>query len=504
MLRSGHAPPHSHPIARSSGATLNPAAGTFKPHGLNLNPPANANSEVDALVPHQPQSSHDDQVTVKVSDLNNFASSFNEEILSLRRDIETLKQGGWSVTVGAFQPPEQIDLSEVEATRQRLQNSSGLFGVLTNIAKQIEGPPSKTLAVQPIQTSGSSVYGGKPDGFLDGSDSEAEHSKQSPCIPTHPDTPVPSTEDPSFTYMSSAGNWQPLAIRSLRPLDDAAFTDIPTPATMQTFSWDFIRKFLLGKSWSPGFYYHRVIDGASILPSRSYYILDASSDPYVPRSPAAHGAKLTAFFNPENPEDVDGDDASGAFDNVPVFVSDSDWAKRHKIGSGTRDDESDLGGRKYVYMGMYSQLRFSDKLDYDRQVEHIPDAVKMYWAEQLADIARPDWVTDALMKAFVPKPEYEGPLPGQKGIENDVVRQEVGRHVRELSEWEDEARKKVGKLTKEKVLQAFAREDAADPPGLRLWWEYLQCVGWDHGFYNMMVREQQKWADKETRVKSMA
>ncbi|KAF4540308.1 Sh3 domain-containing protein [Lasiodiplodia theobromae] len=467
-----------------------------------------------AVVPHHHQEDGNQQVTVFASDLHQLTSFFNEEILSLRKDMEMLKQGGWTVTVGAFQPSKTFDLTEVNATRERLQKSSGFLGALmakssANAMKQVEGPPSPPntpnrngsgLSTAPAVQPPNGVFGAKPDGFLDSKDDTNDSDPKSP--PVNPDTPIPSTEDLSFVHMSSAGNWQPLAIRSLRPLDDAITSTIPSPSTMQTFSWDFIRKFLLGKVWSPGFYYHPVAEGVSIMPSRTYYLLDASTDPYLPRSPAAHGAKLTAFFNPENPEDVDGDEAAAAFDNVPVFVAASDWAKRHKLES----DGDEVGGRKeYLYMGMYSQLRFSDKLDYDRQVEQVPDAVKMYWAEQLADVARPSWVTEALMKAFVPKPEYEGHLPGLQGAEDDVVRQEIGRHVRDLREWEELARKKVGKLTKEKVLQAFAKEDAADPPGLRLWWEYLQCTGWDRGFYDMLVREQQKWVEKEKRVvKSMA
>ncbi|GME59130.1 Sh3 domain-containing protein [Neofusicoccum parvum] len=297
--------------------------------------------------------------------------------------------------------------------------------------------------------------------------------------------------------MSSQGDWQPLAIRNLRPLPTDMTSTIPAPASTQTFSWGFLRSLLAGQWWSPGFYYHPVSEGASILPSRTYYLLDACNDPYVPRSPGAHGAKLTAFFNPENPDDADGDEAANAFDNVPVFATATEWAARHNVAPTTT--AGDEGGARYVYMGMYSQLRFSDKLDYDRLVEHVPYAIKMYWADQLADLARPAWVTDALMKALVPKPEYEGPLPGP-AAEDDVVRQEVGAHVRDLKEWDRDARKVVGRLTKEKVFEAFSAEDAADPPGLRLWWEYLQCVGWDKGFYDMLVREQEKWDEKQRRT----
>ncbi|KAF4308074.1 hypothetical protein GTA08_BOTSDO03694 [Botryosphaeria dothidea] len=540
MLQSSHAP-HMQAASRSSVGLLNPAAGSFNPQAFTnrstrdtfaSSQPYNSPNEdtSTAVVPHEPQHEGKEQITVRASELHQLTDLFNEEILSLRKDIEMLKQGGWTVTVGAFQPPKQIDLSQVEATRQRLQNSCGLLGALKSHAHffspataktQIEGPPSPPLTPVRASAIGTSPNAPKAESVCQNQDQtsstptngllgskhatnravshvnpkpiEGQSDEPLTLPPAHPDTPLPSTEDPSFTHMSSAGNWQPLAIRNLRPLADDATHPIPKPAVMETFSWDFLRKFLLGKWWSPGFYYHPVSEGTSIIPSRTYYLLDTPSDPYVPREPGAHGAKLIAFFNPENPKDVDGDIAANAFDNVPVFVSGSAWACRHNF-----PDEAISGRDGYVYMGMYNQLRFSDKLDYDRLVEQVPNSIKMYWAEQLADITRPTWVTEALMKAFEPKPEYGGPLPGAG--EDDVVRKEVGRHLRDLKEWEVEARKKVEKLTKEDVLKAFGDEDAADPPGLRLWWEYLQCVGWDRGFYDVLVREQDKWVAKEKKV----
>lgn len=38
----------------------------------------------------------------------------------------------------------------------------------------------------------------------------------------------------------------------------------------------------------------------------------------------------------------------------------------------------------------------------------------------------------------------------------------------------------------------IAQADAADPPGLRLWWEYLQCVGFDQAFYKTIAQLQLK------------
>lgn len=152
MLQSAHAP-HSRPIARSSGSTFNPAAGDFKPQAHSITSPTSTaltheNVEtMAARVPHHDQENGNQQVTVFASDLHQLTNFFNEEILSLRKDMEMLKQGGWTVTVGAFVPSKKFDVTEVTATRQRLQNSSGFLGALmakssVNAVKQVEGPPS--------------------------------------------------------------------------------------------------------------------------------------------------------------------------------------------------------------------------------------------------------------------------------------------------------------------------------------------------------------------------
>lgn len=170
MLQSSHAP-HMQAASRSSVGLLNPAAGSFNPQAFTnrstrdtfaSSQPYNSPNEdtSTAVVPHEPQHEGKEQITVRASELHQLTDLFNEEILSLRKDIEMLKQGGWTVTVGAFQPPKQIDLSQVEATRQRLQNSCGLLGALKSHAHffspataktQIEGPPSPPLT--PVRAS---------------------------------------------------------------------------------------------------------------------------------------------------------------------------------------------------------------------------------------------------------------------------------------------------------------------------------------------------------------
>ncbi|MGI4794094.1 MAG: hypothetical protein ACRYG8_08435 [Janthinobacterium lividum] len=152
-----------------------------------------------------------------------------------------------------------------------------------------------------------------------------------------------------------------------------------------------------------------------------------------------------------------------------------------------------------------------------------------YWAEQLASPSRPAWVTAALKQHFWPRPSYEGPLPSDNDGDGEGhgagthgapdmpttttsnnakappaaaaspnptaaptrAKQRIERATRslvsDLVEWDKQAQFRVGLIKASDVLAAFEQPDAAEEPGLRLWWEYLQCVGWDEKFYGMLV-----------------
>nr|POE88006.1 hypothetical protein CFP56_11235 [Quercus suber] len=130
----------------------------------------------------------------------------------------------------------------------------------------------------------------------------------------------------------------------------------------------------------------------------------------------------------------------------------------------------------------------------------VPANVRRYWAEQLAAQGRPAWVTNALMAHFWPQPTYHGGIPGpgagaeaaaddQRSQDGDKAASEsLAAHGRLLREWQATARVKASLLSSAALLDAFAAADADEEPGLRLWWEYLQCVGYDQGFYDMMVQ----------------
>ena len=183
---------------------------------------------------------------------------------------------------------------------------------------------------------------------------------------------------------SGKSDWMPIAVRRFGPLPAEVSSKIPPPQNMISFSWEFLQATFGGSQWSPGLYFKPNSEGPRILRKGTYLALDATYEPYHPGTPGQHGAKLTAFFR-ENVEDSENDPGEDGCMNVPLFVC---------CSSGSKDKD------RFMYFGTYSQTRWSDKLDFDRMVEQVPHAVKMYWAEQLTDKERPGWVTEALMKHF--------------------------------------------------------------------------------------------------------
>jgi len=222
-----------------------------------------------------------------------------------------------------------------------------------------------------------------------------------------------------------------------------------------------------GTEHSPGLYYVPLSHGLSTLPNRTYYVIDRTHEPYLPKAPGHHGAKLTALFNGAADDSAEG---SPCYENVPLFIT--------------------TGGKHYFYFGTYSQLRWSDKLDYDRMMEAVPHDVKMYHAELLADTARPKWVTEQLMGHFWPKPVYEGRIPTGQGLlltptgsaevggtAEDKEMRKVGRDLKEylaeLRAWEKDAKLKVGLLRKEAILEQF---EAVSFPVSFMRQRFIRCV----------------------------
>lgn len=277
-------------------------------------------------------------------------------------------------------------------------------------------------------------------------------------------------------HSNEIGPWQPHAIAQLTPLETTA-------SNTETFSWEELVRYLGGNQYSPGLYFSHNDSSSRVLPGRTYWLLESHYEPYAPKIPGQHGAKLTAFFN-DSPT-AKGDALEEAdYADVPVFVC--------------------LGQEEgYTYMGQYSQKRYSDKLSHSELCQHIPTHVLEYWANQLADPHRPDWLTEQLVAHFWPQPPYAGPMPSDSAVTtpltgvtvpNDPERvlekrvlRALERYALELRDWKKDAQFKAKLLNEHALMEMWNKSDMDEEKGLRLWWEYLECIGFEEDFYGKLV-----------------
>jgi hypothetical protein len=247
----------------------------------------------------------------------------------------------------------------------------------------------------------------------------------------------------------SLSSWKPHYLTTLSPV--SFNVEMPTASQMVTFHPQFLEEHLGGTDWSLGMKYITG-DGTCILKNRTYFMLSPDNEPYLPEKPGQHGAKLTPFFN-KAPEEVFDDlpDGASTSEHVPVFV-----------------EQKDSKGRpRYAYFGNYSQTRWSDKLDNDTMMTHVPQPVKEHWAKELTSPIRPDWLTEELKNHFFKKPEYEGYIAAAPEIDtptdntedevkrNDHMAKDVRIYVQELREWEREAKMKTSMIKKQFILDSF-------------------------------------------------
>lgn len=297
-----------------------------------------------------------------------------------------------------------------------------------------------------------------------------------PTALTAPTEQTSNETGASTSATPASTKWQPQAVAGLAPLN------VSYPNTT-TFTWEELHRHLGGAQYSPGLYFTCNNAEDRVLKGRSYWLLEAQYEPFAPTVPGHHGAKLTAFFNDnlaESGEVVGEED----YADVPVFV----------CLDGSQD---------YTYVGQYSQRRFSDKLSHSELFQRLPTQVLRYWASVLADPHRPAWVTEQLIAHFWPAPTYAGPIPSDSAVttpatgvseprdpehvlEKRVVRA-LEKFAGELKDWEKASRIKANLLSEEALMEMWAKSDLDAEKGLRLWWEYLECVGFDEDFYGKLV-----------------
>ncbi|KAF2684582.1 hypothetical protein K458DRAFT_442906 [Lentithecium fluviatile CBS 122367] len=477
-------------------------------------------------MPQVSQSSND-HLECKVHDIECEQGALRTDIQGLRTlcddlqsSIEELKKGGWDVKVGPFKDQTAADIrGELDALSAEakgdndggsdtktnasmpphmhapsnassgsssipphLRGKNGAENKNSSLPPHLRKPGANRTTVK-IPTAANSPL--VTDGIVDTTSKTHGPEPTPPASPSstiRPDNPIPSVENIAPNPATDK-TWTPSYLNTIPPLTPNISDKIQKLDKMASFAPDFLRNTFGGIQWAPGLNF--VPPGTiCLIRNRVYYTLDLQYEPYLPSKPGGHGAKLLPFFN-ENPEehyDLDPELGSST-ENVPLFV--------------LRKDSR--GRSRYFYFGHYSQTRWSDKLDYDRMVQCVPPKVREYWAEELSSAGRPDWVTDALLKHFFPKPEYDGRMfgfsidEGGSVVSEDLPKREekvfkdVKKYVEALKEWEKESKMKTAMIKKEFILQAFDRADADEPPALRLWWEYLECIDWRAGFYDLLI-----------------
>lgn len=263
----------------------------------------------------------------------------------------------------------------------------------------------------------------------------------SPTTTLHDDNPVGGIGSLSLD------DWKPHYLTTLDVLPGDVRAKIPAQQDTITFSLDFLHNQFGGSSWSPGLMYISSNNSPSLLKNRTYYMIDPTYEPYLPKAPGEHGAKLTAFFN-KAPEEVFNNptDGTNSYTDVPMFL---------QVSPG-----------RYAYFGNYSQTRWSDKLDIDTMEARVPSEVKEKIAKDLTHVTREAWVTGELKKHFFPKPDFEGailPPTSDDGVaqeadeekHNKQLANDIKDYVQDLVEWEREANMKTAMIKADFILNAF-------------------------------------------------
>lgn len=209
-------------------------------------------------------------------------------------------------------------------------------------------------------------------------------------------------------------------------------------------------------------------DGTQAKPVKSYYLYDAFVNPFVPKAPGAHGASLVAL------DRNSGADDNVSFENFPIFVALPSQPKTAAVD------------KEYVYMGHYSQTRWSDRLGYNEQSEIVPEHVKQHWADLIsADrSAEAEWMGEEIIKLTEPMPYFDIDFStfSRNAPFNEKMCRLLKDYLVDLQEIEEEKENFRKSLTFDRVMQLYEDSDGCVPAGIRFSWEYLQCINYDRTF----------------------
>ncbi|GAB7364812.1 hypothetical protein MBLNU230_g5607t1 [Neophaeotheca triangularis] len=268
----------------------------------------------------------------------------------------------------------------------------------------------------------------------------------------------------------------PVAVRMLA---DSGITDIDTNATTTFNPW-FLHSYLNPQkcpAYTNGFF---IFGNDSQLPSQSLMTLDNDLEPFGPDLPGKHGAKISPVSR-HTPTEDGSLPSPRHTTGFPLFV-------RAQSGNG------------YLYFGTYTKVHGNDRLGFDTSALHVPDLTKQYWAKCLTSAKRPAWMTEALKEALLNKPVHEGPLPGGPANKQDIMKG-LQDYADKMKHWDKLASEKAAIITVEEVLQAMNHPTTKSEANIQFSYEYLQCVGYDHDFYNKLVTMQAQRPDNSSRIR---
>ncbi|TGO11372.1 hypothetical protein BTUL_0111g00220 [Botrytis tulipae] len=187
-----------------------------------------------------------------------------------------------------------------------------------------------------------------------------------------------------------------------------------------------------------------------------YALLNREFDPLVPRVPGTHGAQITPELH------------FSIIKRFPLFIRDS-------------------GHSGFRYYGTYKVMR-SDFLGHNEMLE-VPEHVKNYWANRLGNLPTcglKSGPTVGILKEMWPKVPtglWDASKKEMTSYTNGHGNLEEGLEVLRRSITDEEAQN----ISKDEILAAFERNDLDDNPGVSMYYEYLECIGYDVDLYQTLV-----------------
>ncbi|TGO60523.1 hypothetical protein BOTNAR_0144g00160 [Botryotinia narcissicola] len=257
------------------------------------------------------------------------------------------------------------------------------------------------------------------------------------------------TKESRISVIAQWGMAMPAVVRRFPSID---FQLPPQPNT--AFSYRFLKNCLGGSSIANGWFESKVIGRA--LQVHLYALLNREFDPLVPRVPGTHGTQITPELH------------FSTIKRFPLFIRDSDH-------SGFR------------YHGTCKVMR-SDFFGHNEMLE-VPEHVKKYWASRLGNLptcglkSGPTVGTLKEMCPKVPTGLWDASKKEMTSYTNERGNFEEGLEVLRRSITGEEAQI----LSKDEILVAFERNDLDDNPGVSMYYEYLECVGYDVDLYQTLL-----------------